>query len=120
MTWPLLLVLGLLCACGSFPPSASDNAESYSVLEHVKSSVDVPESVSLGRDRTRSERFVLVTGVEDRSVQDEIIAAAAEGRRLHSTQPVVVVFYVGTIVRHSDGGVRFPDGQREVRREVVP
>jgi hypothetical protein len=62
----------------------------------------------------------LVTGLEDRAIQDEIIAAAAEARRLHATKPVVVVFRSGTVVKGQHGGATFPDGVREIRRETIP
>jgi hypothetical protein len=122
MTCALFLGLSLLCACACvWPiPSAGDNAESYSVCKYVESRGVVPESAAIGRDRTRCERFVLVTGVEDRAIQDEVIAAATEARRLHSTKPVVVVFYVGTVVKDRSGGAKYPDGRREIRREVIP
>ena len=122
MTCALFLGLSLLCACACvWPvPSAGDSDESYSVWMYVRSKVAVPESAAIGRHTARCERFVLVTGVEDRAIQDEIIAAATEARRLHSTEPVVVVFYVGTVVRDSQGATRFPHGRREIRREVIP
>jgi hypothetical protein len=122
----VLLVGAVLGACAILGPngwdqaSAGDAAESYAVLEHVRATGSVPESASAGRSHTASRRFVTVTGVEDPSIQDTIVGAVAEARRLHSTKPVVVTFYAGTVVKDRSGGARFPDGRRKLRIETIP
>ena len=102
--------------------TACDADESRAVREYVQASGTVPESAVATGHPTGSRRFVKIVGVEDRAIQDKIVAAAAEARRLHSTKPVVVTFHAGPIVKRADGGATFARDtwSHELRRETIP
>jgi hypothetical protein len=102
--------------------TAGDAGESYAVLKYVEASGTVPDSAAAARSQTHSRRFVKVVGVEDRAIQDKIVAAVAEARRLHSTKPVVVTFHAGPVVKNGHGGATFARDtwSHELRRETIP